>query len=262
MNDFIDKARELLEEGSPEKALEILRHLDERPLGSEERRDLYFLLASVLLDIGELESAQKNLAKALSLGEDAGFREIEAHLHLATGSVKNALCSAEQAIHLDPDNAAAHHTLGIVLDIRGRLEDADRAFARAEELEPDVYFRPHRLNRREFDRAVEKVLAALPQTFRIHLENVEIAVEDIPSGELLEEGAGYELLGLYRGGTIHTEEEELPDQILLFQRNIENVSPDREMLLREIRDTVLHEVGHHLGLDEDQLQSIEQWDGE
>ncbi len=40
MNDFIDKARELLEEGSPEKALEILRHLDERPLGSEERRGI------------------------------------------------------------------------------------------------------------------------------------------------------------------------------------------------------------------------------
>jgi predicted Zn-dependent protease with MMP-like domain len=262
VNDFIDKARKLLEDGSPEEALEILWHLNERLLGSEDRRDLYFLLASVLLDIGELESAKNNLAKALSLGEDSGLREIEAHLHLATGSVENALCSAEQAIRLYPDNAAAHHTLGIVLVFRGRLEDADRAFARAEELEPDIYFRPHRLSRRQFDLAVEKVLAALPQPFRIHLENVEIAVEDIPSGELLEEGAGYELLGLYRGGTIHTEEEELPDQILLFQRNIENVSPDIEMVLREIQDTVLHEVGHHLGLDEDQLQAIEEeWDG-
>ena len=198
MNRPFDKARELLEEGSPEEALEIL-HLDERVLGSEERRDLYYLLASILLDIGEPESAQEYLAKALSLGEDAELRVLEAHLHLATGSVNNALCSAEQAIRLEPGEAAAHHTRGIVLVFRGRLEDADRAFARAEELNPNGYFRPHRLSRQEFDRAVEKVLATLPQSFRCHLANVEIAVEDVPSPELLEEGAGHELLGLAAG---------------------------------------------------------------
>ena len=53
---------------------------------------------------------------------------------------------------------------------------------------------------------------------------------------------------------------DFPDRVVLFQRNIENISPDRETLLAEIRDTLLHEVGHHFGMDEDTLREIEDGD--
>lgn len=261
MNDRIDKARDLLEEGLPEEALAELEAVEERTLGPDEQRERFYLTSAACLELGETETARVHLERALSLGEDAGLRCLEARILLAAGERERALRAAEQAVRLDPREPAGQHIRGIVLTFCGRLKDADGAFAAAAELDPATYFQPYRLRRKDFDEAVDKVLASLPEAFRRYLENVEIAVEDVPSSDLLEDEASHDLLGLYQGRTVHTGGWDFPDRVLLFQRNIENVSPNRETLLREIRDTLLHEVGHHFGLDEEQLQVIEDsWD--
>lgn len=257
MDDLFDEARDLLDDGTPGEALAVLEKIEDQLHEAEEQKEYLYLKAAALMELGEIETARQHLEQALVLGDDVELRSLEAHLHLAAGRYKLALRAAEKAVHLDPEDAGAQHTRAVVLTFLGRLEDADRAFARAGELAPEDYFRPYRLSRRDFDGAVEEVLFSLPEVFRRHLENVEIAVADIP----LDDESSHELLGIYRGQTIHSEGWDFPDQILLFQRNLENVSPDRETLLREIRDTVLHEVGHHLGLDDDELRAIENsWD--
>ena len=111
-----------------------------------------------------------------------------------------------------------------------------------------------------FDDAVEQTLLRLPPQFREFLENVEVGVEDTLSPELIAKGLEFDLLGVYIGQTAGSDDWDFPDRVVLFQRNIENISPDRETLLAEIRDTLLHEVGHHFGMDEDTLREIEDGD--
>ena len=81
---------------------------------------------------------------------------------------------------------------------------------------------------------------------------------DVPDPDLIREGMEFDLLGLYQGSTIRSDEWGFPDRVMLFQRNLENVSPDRETLIQEIRDTVYHEIGHHMGMDEDEVRRAEE----
>ena len=166
--------------------------------------------------------------------------------------------AAEDALRHMPDSADCHYALGLVLTQLDRTAEADGAFTRAAKLQPDEYFLPYRMKRAEFERLVEVALASLPWEFKRHLENVEVAVEDVPQRDLLREGEiEHDTLGLYQGDTIQDTAWGFPDRILLFRRNLENISRDRETLVKEIRATVLHEVGHHLGMDEDHLEQLE-----
>ena len=114
----------------------------------------------------------------------------------------------------------------------------------------------------DFDRAVQAALDAVPDEFRPHLENVVVEVRRRPDAALL---ADYEetddLLGLYVGvpledkGPLHAGSA-LPDRILLFRDNLCALCRTWEELVHEIRVTVLHEIGHHFGLDEDRLAEL------
>jgi predicted Zn-dependent protease with MMP-like domain len=119
-----------------------------------------------------------------------------------------------------------------------------------------------RISDDEFDRIVEQALAEIPDDFDPYLENVLVEVRARPDGDVRAQypHPGH-LLGLYIGrplgeqgpDTIHTT---LPDRILIFRENIKRVCRTRAELLEQIRVTVLHEVGHHFGLDEDQLDEL------
>ena len=96
-----------------------------------------------------------------------------------------------------------------------------------------------------------------------HLERVPIEIRDRPTPKQLKSvGLGKRdlLLGLYVGTSLADQsvqhDYEMPSVIFLFQEDIELVSDSPEQLKEEIRTTVLHEVGHHFGLDEDQLDAL------
>jgi len=107
---------------------------------------------------------------------------------------------------------------------------------------------------REFERLVEEALASLPEEFSRLLENIAVVVEEEPSDEDLEllEDEDSELLGIYRGVAMtrrtHNMLPALPDQIAIFRGPINRVSRTRYQAMRQIRETVIHELGHYFGL--------------
>jgi len=113
----------------------------------------------------------------------------------------------------------------------------------------------------EFDELVARALDELPEDFAALLDNVAVMVEEEPSAEDLESvgldpHAGDELFGLYQGVSQlerDTYYSALPDRVVIYRRPLIRACRDRRQLLREVRDTVIHELGHHFGLDEDDM---------
>ena len=115
------------------------------------------------------------------------------------------------------------------------------------------------LTRSEFEGVVEEALAALPPQFAELLDNIAVVVEEEPSDEDLDlvEDENGELLGIYRGvaRTRRTYDmlPMLPDQIAIFRGPILRIARNRHQALHEIRDTVIHELGHYFGLHDDDM---------
>ena len=99
------------------------------------------------------------------------------------------------------------------------------------------------MSRRSFDESVRRALDSLPPEIARHLDNVAIVVED-------EDPDDPDLVGVFR------EEPYLPAQIAIFRRPLQESFPDPDELEREIRITVLHELGHYFGLDESSLDEL------
>jgi predicted Zn-dependent protease with MMP-like domain len=120
-----------------------------------------------------------------------------------------------------------------------------------------------RVSREEFESYVEKALRELPEEFRAALDNVAVLVEEEPSRADLEELGidpddpdDDELLGLYHG-TNRLERgagySALPDRVVLYRGPLLRACASRRELVREIRDTLQHELGHYFGMEEDEL---------
>lgn len=118
------------------------------------------------------------------------------------------------------------------------------------------------VSRRTFEKMVKEAIETIPPAMKERLENVAFLVQKNPSDlpqEWEEEDQG--LLGLYHGvsrkdrgvsyGNV------LPDRIVIYQRPLEKISSNLEELKENIRQTVIHEVGHYFGFDEDELRQLE-----
>jgi predicted Zn-dependent protease with MMP-like domain len=113
-----------------------------------------------------------------------------------------------------------------------------------------------------FERVVDGVLRSLPAPFAAALDDVAIVIEDEPSRDQLRENGlapDDSLYGLYEG-TPRTEWGAdwvpAPNKISLFRLPLEEDFPDPEDLADEIRITVIHELAHHLGIDDDRLEEL------
>jgi predicted Zn-dependent protease with MMP-like domain len=113
-----------------------------------------------------------------------------------------------------------------------------------------------------FDRLVERALAGIPSPFRDALAEVAIVIEDEPSAQQrrdndLADDEG--LYGLYEG-VPRTEYGAdwlpIPNRITLFRLALEEDFPDPRDLAEEVRLTVVHELAHHLGIDDDRLEEL------
>jgi predicted Zn-dependent protease with MMP-like domain len=110
------------------------------------------------------------------------------------------------------------------------------------------------MDRQQFERIVEEEFERLPTLFRERLENVRIVVEDQPTSRHAHHRAT--LLGLYEGIPLNRRGSDygvypvIPDTITLFQDNIESVSADDAEARRQIRTTLIHEIGHYYGMSE------------
>ncbi len=120
-----------------------------------------------------------------------------------------------------------------------------------------------RISRQGFERLVLKALEDLPSSIRERLNNVDVVVEDLPGSAVLEENSvvdPYELFGLYEGIPLTERagyDMVLPDKITIFRRPIEAACDTRAAVVREVRATVIHEVAHHFGIDDAELEETE-----
>ena len=116
-----------------------------------------------------------------------------------------------------------------------------------------------------FEQTVKEVVNSLPTELKDRLENVAFIIEENPPAfpEEWEDGEA-ELLGLYHG--ISQKDRgfwygnALPDRIIIYQRPLERISFSVEDLKENIRRTVIHEIGHYFGFDEEELRSLEEGD--
>ena len=99
------------------------------------------------------------------------------------------------------------------------------------------------MSRRSFDESVRRALDSLPPQIAERLRNVAVVVED-------EDPDDPDLFGLFR------EEPYLPATITIYRRPLEESFADPDELEREIRITVLHELGHYFGMEEDQIADL------
>ena len=102
---------------------------------------------------------------------------------------------------------------------------------------------------------VEKTLVALPKPLRERAEKLPVTLEPQPNAGLQADGIEPDTMGLFSGPEFADEENvPMPPQIILFLENIWDVAETNEKHFREeVRTTFLHELGHYLGLDEDEL---------
>jgi len=123
------------------------------------------------------------------------------------------------------------------------------------------------MTRRQFEALVEKAMRKLPKSFKEKIANIAVMVEDWADDATLAE-MGIEppdtLYGLYRGVELghrdSTYANVLPDVITIYQGPIEEDAADEEEMAEIVRETVVHELGHYFGLDDETMHRIE--DGE
>jgi predicted Zn-dependent protease with MMP-like domain len=116
---------------------------------------------------------------------------------------------------------------------------------------------------RAFEKMVQDALDTIPRQLKDRLENVAFMVEDEPSSLPEEwEEAEKNLLGLYHGISRKNRGfwygNALPDRILIYRKPLERISRNLQELRENIRQTVIHEVGHYFGFDEEELRALEE----
>jgi predicted Zn-dependent protease with MMP-like domain len=120
------------------------------------------------------------------------------------------------------------------------------------------------MNRRRFREVVQEALHGLPPEFAARMENVEVVIEDEPTPEQLEaEGLDPDeetLFGLYEGVPLPDREHNfgmtLPDRITLFYLPLVESFDSVDEIRHQIRITVVHEIAHFFGMDDDEIEDL------
>ena len=265
---ILDQANEAFEAEDYERAVDLARKAGKRARKDGEpalQADCAALEAAALNQLGESAAALARAEEALRLDASCAGAHFERGFALYEltrfAEAREAIDAGLREVEPSSDDAWGHYLLGLVAERLGETGVAKRAFARARRLAPDEYPEPVRLAQGAFDAAVEDALAKLPPAVRDYLANVPITVEDLPSEEELRASdppLSPSIVGLFRGAPYGAKGagdpwSHFPSSIVLYQRNLERFARDREELVEEIDITLLHEVGHFLGLDEEEL---------
>jgi len=253
----VDRIHDLLEDDQVEEARIALDELLRRRPGHP---DLKVEDATLKLEEGEAQLALEALKGAERSADPARFFYLRAACHHELSRFPEAKADIERSVVIHPGYAMAHDLLSRILDHLGDTKGAAEASEVAAELDPENYPPPLEVSDDEFDALVEKAVAELPAKVREKLEEIPVLVQALPSAEMLSEEnppLTPDLLGLFVGRHVFaqmpTAVPGAPGAIFLFRRNVLRACESKEELAREVRITVQHEVGHLLGLDEDEL---------
>lgn len=120
-----------------------------------------------------------------------------------------------------------------------------------------------KLSRRRFETLVLQALDAIPEPIRARMDNIDVVIEDRPSSDQIAEldlEPDEVLFGLYEGTPLIergiTANPLMPDKITIFQRALEAACETEADVTEEVRRTIVHEVAHHFGFDEEKLAEL------
>jgi len=110
------------------------------------------------------------------------------------------------------------------------------------------------LSLERFQDLVREALDTVPAELAVHMDNCVVVIEDAPPAD------DPELLGLYEGTPLTERDSSytlaLPDRITIFRRSILEICETEEEVTEEVRITVVHEIAHHFGIDDDRLHEL------
>ena len=254
----VDRIHEMLDDGELDDAR---RALDELLRQRPDHPDLRIEDATLKLEANQPRQALAALSGAERSADPARFFFLRAMAHHELSRFAEAEADALRALVVHPGDAAAHDLLSRSRDHLGDAEGAAEASEAAAELDPENYPEPLEMSDGEFDTLVEKAIADLPERIREKLDELPVLVQPLPSTDMLTEvdpPLSPDLLGLFVGRHIFAQLPSAvpgaPGAIFLFRKNLLRASSDADELAREVRVTVQHEVGHLMGLDEDELE--------
>ncbi len=230
---------------TPEEKYDLALALGDIWLGTDAEASLAWYEAALDAAAGDPEALS---GKAEALFELWRFRE--------------AAVACKEALGKGRDEARAHYVQAMLHERARKGDDARRHYELAHQRDPERFPLPARLSRKAFEQSVGDALKSIPEPVQQMMKDVTVVVEDFPDDELkdsyVSEGLAPTLLGLFEGTPpaerSHNALPALPPRITLYQKNLERVAHDRKTLVEEIANTVLHEVGHVVGMDEDDLE--------
>jgi len=152
--------------------------------------------------------------------------------------------------------------LGLTLEQLADPKGADAELARAFELAPNELSRPVLISTAEFQKEIDAVIATLVAERKARVKAIKVEIADLPDpSDLAAVTPPFPptILGLYRGPVGHAADVPVqpgdePVSIVLYRKNLARAVKTRTELSEQIRDTLLHEIGHLEGLDEDDLR--------
>lgn len=243
-----------------EMALELL-DLNPEEDCSYTHADFMMVAGHACWEDGDIEAAQRFYRQAYEID----IARIDALV--AQGVALFHLCRFTAAAHFlelasveDPQIGEVWYYLGLLALRRDDRALADSFLARANELEPDRWLRPRFLDIAEIEKIINEIRTHYPPEIRKAIRNVAIIIEDRPSDLLLHSNdPPFDplLLGLFEGTPLPEERAggspTSPNTIHIFAENIALIAEDEQRLYEELGITLKHEIGHYLGLDEDEL---------
>jgi Flp pilus assembly protein TadD len=244
--------------------LELAQRGSRRALARRKRNpplaaDLAVLEAQALNDLGRSDEALERIDVALRIAPGRGDALHEKGVALFNLSrFAEAQGVLAKAVAIQPDDAYTHQMLGLVLEQLGDTKQADAELARAVQLAPAELSPPVMIGPADFQKEIDTVVASLPDERKRHVKAIKVEVADLPDPtdlKAVNPPFPPTILGLYRGPVGRTPgPTDEPSSIVLYRKNLGRAVKTRSELTEQIRDTLLHEIGHLEGLDEDDLR--------
>jgi predicted Zn-dependent protease with MMP-like domain len=264
----LNRVELLIEElGEHEQAIQYCDRLlaGRDPLARPDRSteaELLYLKSKGLFYLDDLEGALFLVRRAIRVApEVAVYRAFEGQICFELGRFEEARRRLERGVALDGESAHAVYHLGLALERLEENVDATRAFQQANALDPDHYMLPTAVDDADFERVAAEALGDLPRSIREYVEHVPVLIRDFPEADLVaQDHISPQVLGLFVGvprtEAAVTAQSRDVDRVILYKKNLEKVCRTHAELVEQIQITVKHEIGHYLGLDEDDLERL------
>lgn len=217
-----------------------------------------------LLDADRPDAAARNLAEAQAIAaEDASVLAALGELAWVRGDLRAAHDHLRAAVTADPGLSDAHYALARLHHDADEHAEGVRHDLQVLRLDAAAHRRAGLGSRRHLamiEAAATRTLEELPEPFASRLRDVPIVLEPRPSRDLVEEGFDPRALGLFEGpddlGRRTLVVAERPSRIVVFFANLLDAFPDDEEMCEQVEVTLLHEIGHFFGLDEDEVDAL------